>query len=305
MLRALEKRPLVKDNIPVTFIGFGALEIGRDWGLGSPEDRCRPSDEVAGIVLNKVLDSGINFIDSARAYHRSEERIGKYLTNRRSEYVLATKCGEHSTEPTTYYDFSYEAVKHSIDISLEKLKTNQIDLLQIHFGPEPEKVLASGDTLRAMKEARAEGKVKYLGASTYGAIAQQCIESGDFDVLQLDYSLLNTKDSELITLCASRGIGVLIRGGLGYGRLTNKIIPNLDKETEEKRAKIKALLELVNGDTSLLTQIALHFLYQNKGITSILLGTKNVDHLLQNIDYLNQDVDSDILKKATEIAYKE
>ena len=94
MNRALTKRYIPRMDTEVTFLGFGALEIGRNWGLG--DDKERPEEEVAGQVLNTVLDLGINLIDTASAYHRSEERIGKYVSGRRNEYVLATKCGEHS-----------------------------------------------------------------------------------------------------------------------------------------------------------------------------------------------------------------
>src|SRR5207302_1726109 len=114
-----------------------------------------------------------------------EERIGKFVANRRKEYVLATKCGEHSEEPHTYYDFSYTAISESIDTSLRLLQTDVIDVLQIHFGPEPAKVLDEGETVRAMKDAREAGKVRFLGASPGTNLLDRCIEAGDFDVLQV------------------------------------------------------------------------------------------------------------------------
>jgi aryl-alcohol dehydrogenase-like predicted oxidoreductase len=98
----LERRPLGKSDYRATFVGFGALEIGRNWGLGQGSEVERPKQEVAGEVLNTVLDLGINLIDTASAYHASEERIGLYIADRRSEYILASKCGEHSREPHTY-----------------------------------------------------------------------------------------------------------------------------------------------------------------------------------------------------------
>ena len=166
MYTGLEKRMLGKTGAKVTFIGFGALEIGRDWGLGDSAEKKRPEEEDAGKVLNAVLDLGINMVDTARAYFKSEERIGKYISQRRREYFLATKCGEHSTEPTNYYDFSYKAVKDSIDLSLQLLNTKYVDLIQIHFGPDPQKVLDSGETVKAMKDAKAEGKTRFIGASS-------------------------------------------------------------------------------------------------------------------------------------------
>ena len=114
-MKALEKRSIPKMNEHVTSVGFGALEIGRDWGLGTEETLLRPEDGEAEEVLQTVLDVGINLIDTASAYHRSEERIGRFLHDRRQEYLLASKCGEHSREPNTYYDYSYAGIAGSID----------------------------------------------------------------------------------------------------------------------------------------------------------------------------------------------
>lgn len=302
MYKGLEKRNLGKTGEKVTFIGFGALEIGRDWGLGGDVERKRPDEEAAGIVLNTVLDLGINIIDTARAYHRSEERIGRYISQRRREYFLASKCGEHSSEPDTYYDFSYKAVKESIDLSLKLLKTDCIDLMQIHFGPNPDKVLEDGETVAAMKDAKREGKIRFLGASTGGNIARKCIEMGDFDVLQLEYNLLNRSDEDIIEECGKRGIGVLIRGGLAYGKLTSRVIPHLD-EIKEKD-KIMALLELSGGDGNKLAALALKFLYRNNNISSVLLGTKNPDHVKNNFELLDMDIDESVVDKALYVTYK-
>ena len=296
MNRALQKRYIPKMDTEVTFLGFGALEIGRNWGLG--DDKERPAEEVAGQVLNTVLDAGINLIDSASAYHRSEERIGKYVSSRRSEYVLATKCGEHSSEPSTYYDFSYDAITESIDRSLKLLNTDVIDLIQIHFGPDSEGVLNRGETVRAMKDARAAGKVRYLGASIDGELAKRCILSGDFDVMQMGYNLFYQANAENIRLCKERGMGVLIRSGLGNGLLTSRVASNLDRLGEQDRAKAEKLLKLVEGDTELLTALGLHFLYENDGNSSVIVGTKKPANVLKNVELLSRDLPEGLLEKA-------
>ncbi len=299
MQRAIEKRKLGKTGEMVTFTGFGALEIGRDWGLGAESERRRPAEDRARRTLETVLDSGINLIDTARAYHRSEERIGKFVSERRKEFFLATKCGEHSEEPSTYYDFSYRAVSESIEKSLNLLKTDRIDLLQIHFGPEPEKVLDDGETLAAMKDARKKGKVRFLGASAWERVAWRCLESGEFDVLQLEYSLLNMKDGDVIDECGRRGIGVLIRGGLAYGKLTPRVVPHIDEIPEA--GKIRKLIDLLEGDAKKLTALAMRFLYGNKSISSVLMGTKNPEHVVENLKLLDVPIDGSILERAVEI----
>ena len=283
-------------NTNVTFVGFGALEIGRDWGMGA--DTQRPSEENAGVVLNTVLDAGINLLDSARAYHASEERIGKYVAHRRNEYVLATKCGEHSEEPHTYYDFSYKAIADSIDKSLMLLKADVVDLMQIHFGPDPEKTLDDGETVGAMKDAVKAGKVKYLGASIDGDLATRCINSGDFDVIQLGYNLMHQGSGANIELAAEKGMGVFIRSPLGNGLFTPRIIDNISLLNEHERPKIEKLLALANNDIDTYMAIALNFLYNNKGISSVLLGTKKPEHVKANIALLEKEISADTMAKA-------
>jgi aryl-alcohol dehydrogenase-like predicted oxidoreductase len=296
MVKAFEKRKIRSMNEEVTFIGFGALSIGRDWGMAEKE---RPDEKEAGIVLNSVLGLGINLVDTASAYHRSEERIGMSISSRRDEFILASKCGEHNDEPSTFYDFSYKAIKESIDRSLTLLKTDVIDLMQIHFGPEPEKVIAEGETVRAMKDAQKEGKIRYLGASIDGELAKQCILSGDFDVMQMEYHLLNQENEDNIKMCEEKGLGVLIRTGLGRGLLTTRAL-----QAEFKPDKLQQMLQLVKNDGDLLTTLALNFLYENKGISSVLIGTKNIEHLKKNIELLDKEFDRDLLTQAIQIGKK-
>ncbi len=301
MTKGLEKRRIQRMEMDVTFIGFGALEIGRNWGLGDADETQRPEAAQAGEVLNAVLDLGINLIDTASAYHRSEERIGRFISDRRSEYVLASKCGEHSDEPRTYYDFSYDGISASIDKSLQLLKTDVIDLMQIHFGPNPEETLDRGETVAAMKDAQRAGKIRFLGASIGGRLATRCIESGDFDVMQLGYSLIAQGDAGNIALAKEKGMGVLIRSGLAAGVLTSRVIPHLSGETRFDKEKVQKLLGLVGGDGDALTSLALNFLYQNDGISSVLVGSKQVAHVRANMELLERPVDPEVMAIATEI----
>ena len=292
-LLALQRRYIPSIDTSVTFLGFGALEIGRNWGMGT--DTERPDADGAGAVLNTVLDAGINLIDTASAYHRSEERIGAYVSHRRGEYVLASKCGEHSSEPSTYYDFSYEAVSASIDRSLKLLKTDRIDLMQIHFGPDPEKVLNDGETVAAMKDAKAVGKIGALGASIDGALATRCILSGDFDVMQMAYNLADRGNTENIRLAKERGMGVLVRCGMGNGLFTPRVLTAMDGLHEVRRKQIKEALALLGGENEaavrLLMAINLRFLYENDGISSVIVGSKRPAHVEDNIALLQTRVD--------------
>ena len=292
------KRTLGRTGFKVTFVGFGALEIGRDWGVGSQQQRRRPDEAEARETLRGVLDLGVNLIDTASAYHRSEERIGKALHGRRDEYILATKCGEHNREPDTYYDFSYDAIRDSIRTSLRLLQTKVIDLLQIHFGPDPERVLDDGGCVRAMKEAREAGHVRFLGASVNGTVLDRCIDSGEFDVVQVGYSLLNQGDEGRIAKARAKGLGVLVRSGLAGGWLTSRA---LRMRPEDRPAGVNRLLDLCRGDTELLTALALQFITRNEGVSSILIGSKSRENLKDAIRLAGSALDPELLEKAAGI----
>ena len=294
-----EKRPLGSTGLPVTLVGFGALEIGRDWGIEQGDARKRPDETGAAEVLNAALDLGINLIDTASAYHRSEERIGKSIAHRRGEYVLASKCGEHNDEPGTFYDFSYDAVRASIKRSRELLCTEVIDLMQIHFGPEPAKVLDDGETVRAMKDAREAGEIRFLGASIGGELLGRCIASGDFHVVQVGYSLLHQADADQIARARDQGIGVLIRSGFAGGWLSPRV---LTVAPEQRPPTVQKLLDLCGGDADRLYALALHFLARHDGISSVLVGTKSAANLRRAVELMERPVDLGLLERAARLS---
>jgi aryl-alcohol dehydrogenase-like predicted oxidoreductase len=293
----LTHRTLGRTGHAVTFIGFGALEIGRDWGLGGETDRVKPAEETAGAVLNGVLDLGVNLIDTASAYHFSEERIGRHVAGRRGEYVLTSKCGEHTgPNETCYYDFGYEAIRDSINRSLALLRTDRIDVMQIHFGPEPEQVLDGGETVQAMLEAKEAGKISFLGASPPTHLIRRCIDLGVFDVLQVAYSLVDRGAEADIALAADKGIGILIRSGFGGGLLTPRVLKRPDL-----LPRVQPYLDLLSGDAEQLPALALHFLKRNTGISSVLVGTKSVEHLKANIAAAEAPFDEALLEAAVRV----
>lgn len=294
-MASIERRALGATGLNVTLVGLGALEIGRDWGIGEGPARARPDESGAAEVLNAALDARINLIDTASAYHRSEERIGKSIPHRRSEYVLASKCGEHNDEPNTFYDYSYKAIRESIKRSRDLLKTDVIDVMQIHFGPDPQKVLDDGECVRAMKDAREAGEIKHLGASINGDVLRRGIDSGDFQVVQVGYSLLDQTDGELITRAQDRGIGVLIRSGFAGGWLTSRITT---APRDKRPPKAQALLDLCGADATKLYSLALHFLARHAGISSILVGTKSVKNLQQAVKLIGQPIEDTLLDRA-------
>src|SRR6266498_3850325 len=152
---------LGRTNLTVTRLGFGAMEIrgSRIWG-GRPV-----TEEQAKTILNAVLDSGINFIDTANDYGRSEEFIGKYIAQRRDEYILATKCGctvvrQNETTDDTPHVWTHDNLFRGLNESLARMKTDHIDIMQLH-NPAVEQV-EEGQLVKALQGMKQQGKVRFI-----------------------------------------------------------------------------------------------------------------------------------------------
>lgn len=282
---SLPRRPLGRTGLQVSEIGFGALEIGRDWAPDvNPDGSHRHlTFEEAERVLHGILDLGINLIDTAPAYWHSEEYIGRALAGRRDDYVLATKVGEHcDPENGSRYDYSYEATLEFIDRSLKRLRTDRIDLIQIHSASM--EVLERGETLRAMEQARQAGKVRSIGMSGHVAECLRAVELGGYDSVQVPYNLVNRQAEErLLPLALERGVGVLVMRPLAGGKLTDKC----------DRLADRSLCEAIRGfetaagaqpETGTLAGLALAYILAHPAVTSLLVGTRRLDAVKANIE---------------------
>ncbi|MCX7779941.1 MAG: aldo/keto reductase [Negativicutes bacterium] len=198
----MEKRRLGRTGLEVTAVSLGAL----------PVQRC--SIEEAGKVLNAALDAGINFIDTARAYTDSEEKIGRHLAARRSEFYLATKSMARTKA----------AMARDIDQSLICLKTDYIDLYQVHNiknKAENDAVFGEGGALEALKEARQAGKIRHIGITGH-SIPQliAALKTNEFSTVQVPFNCVETEAlAELIPLAAAMDIGRIIMKPLAGGML--------------------------------------------------------------------------------------
>src|SRR2546427_999141 len=189
----MKKRRLGRTGLEVSEIGFGALEIGRAWGLPVEGDFAVPSEKEAQAALERALALGVNFIDTAPAYVLSEERIGRLLKHRRKEFYLATKCGEYFDGYDSQYDFSTAATLKFIESSLERLQTDYLDLVQIHCGPDEVETIRRGEALEGMLRAKRHGKARWVGASCDVDGATVALEMPAYDALQLPYNLLDRR----------------------------------------------------------------------------------------------------------------
>jgi aryl-alcohol dehydrogenase-like predicted oxidoreductase len=277
MPSALPTAVLGRTGLKVTKLGYGAMEVrgSRIWG-GRPI-----SEEEAERILNAVLDQGITFIDTANDYGRSEEFIGKFLSKRRGQFVLATKCGcnvvrrDENTDDTPHV-WTRENLLRGLHESLSRLKTDYVDIMQLH-NPTVEQC-DSGNLVAALQEMKKQGKVRWIACSSTDPHLTTYIQRGVFDVFQIPYSALERQHETAIQKAADAGAGVIIRGGVARGE-PGVGLGKEDRWAAWNAAKLDELLE--SGQTR--TQFLLRFTNSHPGMHTNIVGTKNVEHLRENV----------------------
>ncbi len=275
---ALTKRALGRTGLEVTDLSYSAMEVrgSRIWGGRAV------TEQQAETILNAVLDSGINFIDTANDYGRSEEFIGKYLRNRRGEFILATKCGctvVHKDENTddTPHVWTRENLFRGLHESLQRMKTDYVDIMQLH-NPSVEQT-EEGDLIAVLQEMKQQGKTRWIGCSATHPHLEKYIDMGVFDVFQIPYSALERQHEEAIQKAADAGAGVIVRGGVARGE-PGAGLGDTNRWATWEKAKLDELLE--DGETR--TQFLLRFTHSHPGMATNIVGTKNPAHLKENVD---------------------
>ena len=274
---ALPTRILGRTGVEVTQLGYGAMEVRgtRIWG-GRP---C--SDSQAEEILTAVLDSGINMIDTANDYGKSELYIGRYLADRRDEYFLATKCGCHMQFGSVDHDetphvWTQENVLRNIADSLLKMQTNHVDLLQLH-NPDPETV-ESMKIVETMQDLKKAGVVRFLGCSTTVPHIQTYLDWDVFDVYQIPYSALERRHENWITKAGEAGAGIIVRGGVARGE-PGEGVGSSDRWGTFEKAGLDELRETGESRTAFLLRYTLSHPYCHTTI----VGTMKPEHLQENI----------------------
>jgi len=194
----MEKRQLGKTDMQVSVLGFGGAEIGFEGATA----------ETVATLLNSALDAGLNVIDTAECYEGSEELIGSAVSHRRNDFFLFTKVGHPKGVGSE--DWSIPSILESIERSLRRLRTDRLDLVQLHSCSEA--VLQKGDVIRALQTARDRGHTRYIGYSGDSRAAKFAVESGAFDTLQTSINIADQESLELFLPSAcERQIGVIAK----------------------------------------------------------------------------------------------
>lgn len=201
-------------------LGVGLVGIGRPWGYKDPKV---PTEFTAIRLMNVARTYTIRYFDTAPSYGLSEERLGiwlKYLTrDQRAKVRIATKFGEHWGEGTPYVDHSYEALKTSLDQSLEKL--GKIDVIQLHKSNP--KVLMSDDLKRVFEYARSRG-IETLGASISDQKSGElALEHEQISLIQLPFNEENQEFANIISGAKEKGKTIVVNRPFANGKLVGDI----------------------------------------------------------------------------------
>ena len=233
----MEYRMLGKTGLKISRLGFGGIPIQRIDAEGTK------------VLMHKLLDAGVNYIDTARGYTVSEEYLGYGLEGIREHFVLATKSMSRTKE----------GMAKDIDISLKNLRTDYIDLYQIHnpTAKDLETVMAPGGALEALQEAKAAGKIGHIGVTLHSAdLFKQAVDYDWAETIMFPYSIVETQGEDLIRICGQRNIGFIDMKPLAGGAIDD-------------------------------ATLALRFIASNPDVSVIIPGMAEVKELEQNLAAVN------------------
>jgi aryl-alcohol dehydrogenase-like predicted oxidoreductase len=256
----MERRQLGRTDMRVSVLGFGGAEIGFEGAAADTVTR----------LLNEALDAGLNVIDTAECYEDSEELIGKAVAGRRNDFYLFTKCG-HPGGPATE-DWSKSSLLQSIQRSLRRLKTDRLDLVQLHSCSLEE--LRKVEVIEALEEARRRGQARHVGYSGDGAAARYAVECGRFDTLQTSVNIADQEALELtLPLARQRQVGVIAKRPLANAvwRYADKPA-NAYYHTYWERVR-KLGHDFLRGEPSSAVATALRFTLSVPGVDTAIVGT--------------------------------
>lgn len=257
-------------DIKVSALGFGAGEIG-DYAV---------SEKDSEKILNTVLDIGINLIDAARGYHASEERIGKYISHRRNEFILSTKVG-YGIEG--YADWSYDIILAGVDNALRLMKTDYIDIVHLHSCDL--NTLQRGEVIEALNKTIQQGKVRVAAYSGENEELKFAVDSNSLGSIQTSVNICDQIDIDgSIKQANEKRIGVIAKRPIANApwRFSERPVGHYCEEYWH-RWKTMNLPEQENWLNTFL-----RFTVFANGVDTAIVGTTNVEHLKSNIKIIEQ-----------------
>ena len=292
-------RPLGKTGIDLPILSFGASSLGAEFRSITIDEAMRST--------RTALDLGINFIDTSHFYGRgmSEILLGMGLQDvPRDSYILGSKVGRYSD---IHFDFSAKRVEESVHISLQRLKTDYLDIMLLHdveFVPLEQ---IWNETLPALIKAKEQGKVRAIGFScypikTFNTVLDHIEDEIDCVLSYNRYTLQNTSfATELIPRLKAKDIGAMNAGPFSARLLTNAELPAWLKEPEEVKQAARDAAKLCADNGVDIAQLALQFSCENSDIATTVAGSANPANIAKWAEWLAKPIDRDLLKQVLAI----
>lgn len=294
----IERRKFGKTDMDVGVLGFGGAEIGYE----------NVSPESVSDLLNSALDGGLNVIDTAECYRESETLIGNAIGNRRKDYYLFTKCG-HAPGAEGW---TKAAILRSIERSLKRLKTDVVDLVNLHSCSLAE--LQKGECIEALEQAKKEGKTRYIGYSGDAQAARYAVESGRFDALQTSLNICDQEPIELtLPIAIDKGMGVICKRPIANAVWRYEQRPASDYHLEYWKRLQELKYDFATGENAKKQDangpagVAMRFIAMQPGVSVLIVGTTKPTRWKQNAELLSagplpKEVEASIRKRWKEVA---
>ncbi len=290
----MKYRTLGKTGMEVSVVGYGASPLGNEFG---------ETDVAEGVrAVHCAIDLGINYFDVSPYYGRTlaEERLGRALEGRRDRVYLATKCGRYGApEDEGGFDFSPQRVTKSIDESLDRLKTDYVDILQVHdieFG-DREQII--NETLPALRKIQEAGKCRFVGITGLPLkVLRDVASRGGVDTIlsYCRYNLMITDMADVLApFCRERGVGLINASPLHMRILSEKGAPDWHPASQEVKQAGGKVVQLCEKRGVSVADVALKFCVDYAYAATTLVGMSKQRHVEQNVAALEITVPSDLL----------
>lgn len=273
----MEKRTFGKTGLSVSVLGFGAGPIGY---LGTDQKQVKT-------IVNALLDAGVNLIDTAAAYHGSEEALGKAVAHRRKEFILVSKCGQ-KFDDLPGEAWTPEAITATVDRSLKRLKTDHLDVMLLHSCDLD--VLQRGEALGALIKAREVGKIRFVGYSGDNEAAVYAARHPDISVIETSISICDQGNlATVLPVAREHNFGVIAKRPLANTAWRPALeLQGIYRDYAQSYRERFTAMRISPQDVGFASdadwpEIALRFTLSQPGVHVAIIGTTNPVNATRNL----------------------